>query len=171
MSHHCLDHWGDNAKSLTKLLDAETKRQRQAAADLYESNPTQFKDARLYEGWIHLSRRQEDYDALVKLYLELCLAIKQPSDMPNHHGRSSLVPPPPEVPSKPFGDLARLVIHGLELDGQEKGSGSSKPAHSDGGVPRYGTPNWLEKPPEQADGEALDAARKLLRALRAAMDR
>jgi hypothetical protein len=171
MSHHCLDHWGDNAKSLTKLLDAETKEQRQAAADRYEANPKSFEGLRTYEGWIHLARRREDYDALVELHLALCLAIKQPSDLPNRHGRSTLVPSPPEVPSKPFGDLARLVIHGLELDGLEKAPGSSKPAHSDGGVPRYGTPNWLEKPPEKADNAALVAARSLLRALRAAMDR
>ena len=125
----------------------------------------------MYEGWIHLANRREDYDALVELYFELCLAIKQPSDMPNHHGRSTLVPAPPEVPSKKFGDLARRVVHGLELDGLEKAPGSNKPAHSAGGVPRYGTPNWLEKPPEKAAGKALDAARNLLRALRAAMDR
>ena len=177
MAHSCLSHWGDDAKTLTDLLDQRTLKERKAAVARYLDQAAKDKPdpkRRTYHGWIHRAARKEDHDSIVELYFELCIALKQPTDQPSHHGATPLKSEGSQVQSKDLGKLAADVVKGLRADGAEAPAGSKTPFHSVEGFPRYGTGNWLEKPVDlhAADGEKpLPVARELLRALRAAMDR
>jgi len=167
MAHKCYDFWGAEAGKLTKLLDERTLEERKAAV----KSGGKTAKRRLYEGWIHRFKDQADYDAVVRLYYELCLAVKQPTDIPNHFGRSALGAAVGDIDAKPIGDLARAVAAGLAKDGGDKDEKSGALVHSDDGTARFGTPNWLEKPPTLKNHDILVAARSLLRALRAALSR
>lgn len=177
MSHSCLAHWGADAEKLTKLLDKQTLTERKAAVGRFLALPKKEqrkRKVRTYQGWVHRADREDDYDELVKLYFELCLALKQPTDMPSGHGTTPLRPKLGSVQSKQFGNLAQAVRDGLKKDGAEPGPGGKLPFHSEHGIPRYGMGNWLEKPANlrrNMKESPLPVARALLRALRAAMDR
>jgi len=173
MAHDCLRYWGAPARRLTVLLDGETLRQRRSAVSAGSRN-RRVRPARPYEGWVHRASRAADYDSLITLYFELCLAIKQSTDFPNHHGASAIGGRGRAVDAARMGDLARSVLRGLERDGRDRTGGVW--AHHEFGVPRYGTPNWLEEPPARRgpgrrQRPRLEIARELLRALRAAVDR
>ena len=154
----CLTWWGKPAEELRKILQERTRKE-----------PPR--------GWAWRLEKEPDYDELLRLYDALLLAVKQPSDMPNAWAR------PPElkakwgtIPSADIGRLARDVADGLRNDGTDVNSATKEPAHTNDGLSRYGTPNWLEKLGKIGkkpilDAKALTAARNLLRAVRDAMGR
>lgn len=170
MPHDCLDFWGNHAKRLTGLLRRETAAQRR----LVDSG-TGRRPLRPYEGWVHRAADEADYDRLVKLHYEMCLALKQPTDIPTHWGRTEVKKKKAgSVDAAAIGSLARKVLDGLAQDGAAVDSRTGLPEHSLDGVPRYGTPNWLEKPEDpgkHGKRESLPVARALLQELRAAMAR
>lgn len=182
MPHDCLGYWGKPARRLTGLLEETTLRERKAAMNPKGPN-LKLRPERPYEGWVHRARRFQDYESLVDLYFELCLAVKQPTDLPNRHHCSALGRIRSTVDAKEMGDLARKILAGLEDDGKAR-SRKGVPEHHERGHARYGTPNWLEEPParrqKRARGKgkrarparpALLIARDLLESLRSAMDR
>lgn len=176
MSHVCQEYWGAAAQKLTLVLGEQTSSERAAALKGVGGNPKHPR-RRAYEGWIHRVASEKDYDALLGVYYGLCLALKQPTDIPNHWNRSTFPGQAKLVESQAFGELARKVLIGLKSDGEDMDASRARPFHSGTDdpngqdVPRYGTPNWLEKPPGLCTGESLVVARNLLRALRGAMNR
>jgi len=181
MPHDCFKFWGDAARRLTRRLDRTTLRERKAAMNRKGPN-LKLRPERPYEGWVHRARRFQDYKSLVDLYFELCLAVKQPTDLPNRYGCSALGRIRSTVDAGEMGDLAREILAGLERDGKSRSRGI--PEHHERGHARYGTPNWLEEPPArrkrrtsgkgrraQPARPALLTARDLLESLRSAMDR
>lgn len=172
MAHSCIGFWGAEAKQLIPLLDKTTLEERKTAVQK-DSIALKRNPYHPYEGWVQRAKRRDDYDALVKLYFELCLALRQPTDMPNHFGASAIGLPGATVDAKDMGDLARSILVAMEKDGKDvQGKG---PVHQKQGFAQYGVPNWLEKPPEtkgkpDPNKDILPIARDLLRALRAAVD-
>ena len=181
MPHDCFAYWGARARRLARLLDATTLRERKDAMNRKGRN-LKIRPERPYEGWVHRTRRAQDHQSLVQLYFEFCLAVKQPTDIPNRHGCSALGKVRRTVNARKMGDLARKILLGLERDGKARDR-RGRPAHREGRIPRYGTPNWLEEPPpskRKGAGKkkgakptrpALSAARDLLESLRSSMDR
>ena len=172
MPHSCIRFWGRDAKTLTRQLDATTRAERRAAVQK-GSLSLKRNPYHPYEGWVPRVKDRNDYRALVDLYFELCLALRQPTDMPNHFGSSAIGLPSKTVDARVMGNLARRILVNMERDGTDLER--RRPVHHKLGFAQYGVPNWLEKPPE-ATGEVnpnkriLPVARSLLRALRAAVD-
>jgi len=184
MPHVCTSFWGRPAIRLTRALSRRTYREWGKWRKLQrrkwpKKGPRKVHPNDPFEGWVHRASREADYDALARLYGELLLAVKQPSDAPNKWRASAYSTGLKAVPSRAMGDLARAVLRGLERDGRARWRG--RIVHRERGVARYGTPNWLEKPFEKvkkAKGMArksqnaqLRTARELLRALRDAFGR
>ena len=172
MAHSCIGFWGAEAKQLIPLLDEMTAAERKAAVKK-GSAALKRNPYHPYEGWVQRAKQEADYDALVELYFELCLALRQPTDMPNKFGASAIGLPTGTVNAKDMGDLAREILKNMAADGNDVQKGAA--VHQKQGFPQYGVPNWLEKPPEakgkpDPNKDILPIARDLLRALRAAVD-
>lgn len=168
MAHNCYGFWGNEADQLTKHLDAVTHAQRTACL---KRSPQVPPVERLYEGWIHRVIGADDYGALRDLYFDLCLALKQPTEIPNHFAKSTVGDPVKVIDAAAMGTLAEKIRSQLPIDGNDGVGKPGGPCHCEGATPRYGTPNWLEHPRTMGNTKILKSARALLRALRAAFGR